>query len=144
MTDNEIIKALECCMHSKSRIECEKLQCPACKKQGCYFNNISEEDYPEGLIEGISISLLDLINRQKAEIERLKHEYSNAILTIKSKDSFIEYLKEYAKERKIEEIENRGIKKFWKRLKSQNTMDRRIISVKSGDNLVKEMTEGNQ
>lgn len=54
MTDNEIIKALECCSYYDV---C--LNCPCFSFCGCT---------PE-LLE----SALDLINRQKAEIERLEH-----------------------------------------------------------------------
>ena len=54
MTDNEIIKALECC----SDTDCDN--CPfeeQCRRNG-----------------SLSDIALDLINRQKAEIERLKDE----------------------------------------------------------------------
>lgn len=77
LTDEEIINALECCIKSTSRYDCEELQCPACEKKGCYFNRIIEDDYPQNLIEGLSIALLDLINRKKAESERLKKEAEN-------------------------------------------------------------------
>ena len=98
------------------------------------------------------VEVVDLINRQKAEIERLKHEYSNAVLTIESKQSFIEYLKDYAKERKIEEIENRGIKKFSRRLQGELKKRRKMSNSLTEktmigyflidiDNLVKEITE---
>lgn len=53
MTDSEIIKALECCM------DCDCKNCPCQTEDGHCL------DLDEGLI-------LDLINRQKAEIERLK------------------------------------------------------------------------
>ena len=56
-TDEEIIETLECCAYSDG---CERCQC---SKQ-C--------DGAEHLINA-----LDLINRQKAEIERLKSELSN-------------------------------------------------------------------
>lgn len=55
MTDNEIIKALECC---KDR-DC--LNCPMLAKEFCF-----------GLCGDLVSCVLDLINRQKAEIERLK------------------------------------------------------------------------
>lgn len=56
-TDEEIIETLECCAYSDG---CERCQC---SKQ-C--------DGAEHLINA-----LDLINRQKAEIERLRSELSN-------------------------------------------------------------------
>ena len=61
MTDNEIIKALE------HIIKCNENQIANCT--GCPL----EKSYPycDDLIEGMC---LDLINRQKAEIERLRKE----------------------------------------------------------------------
>ncbi len=56
LTDNEIVKALECCIGNGS---CKELQCPMRKE--------CDED-----IDSIYKSALDLINRQNAEIERLK------------------------------------------------------------------------
>ena len=58
MNDNEIIKALECC------VEIGENDCQNCP----YFNDVSCgcRNY-ENLKDA-----LDLINRQKAEIERLK------------------------------------------------------------------------
>ena len=53
MTDNEIIKTLECCRDDTC------VSCPICT---------------EGLCNGgLHKNTLDLINRQKAEIESLKH-----------------------------------------------------------------------
>lgn len=62
MTDNEIIKALECCT-----------QQAGCS--GCPFVISNEMKYRGGYAcaEEIRKCALDLINRQKAEIERLKH-----------------------------------------------------------------------
>ena len=74
MTDNEIIKALECCICSTSSDDCEDLNCPAYQELGCYFMDRSTEYYPESLIQEIGKSVLDLINRQKAEIERLNEK----------------------------------------------------------------------
>ena len=61
MTDNEIIKALECCKKAKLNQDCLDLKCPFSTKYGC---NIDSED--------LRNEALDLINRQKAEIERLQ------------------------------------------------------------------------
>lgn len=56
-TDEEIIKALECCTKAVSGVrKCEK--CPLYTKFQCLY--------------AIKVYALDLINRQKAEIERLK------------------------------------------------------------------------
>ena len=56
MTDNDIIKALECC-YSLNLQKC-KMKCPLRDKPLCS--------------EWLSKYALDLINRQKAEIERLQ------------------------------------------------------------------------
>jgi hypothetical protein len=58
MTDNEIIKALECCYGNK--VNCN--ECPMWEYEGDCF---------EGLMKHNALSL---INRQKAEIERLHEE----------------------------------------------------------------------
>lgn len=64
MNDNDIIKALECC---KDR------RCDICVRQ---CNHFAEESICRlDLIE----HALDLINRQKAEIERLKTELTHSI-----------------------------------------------------------------
>ena len=63
MTDNEIIKALECCNGWDGRC----LNCPL-NREG---TNCKEK---------LNSYALDLINRQKLEIEKLKRNY-NIILT---------------------------------------------------------------
>lgn len=62
ITDDEIIKALECCV--KITTDCEK--CPywgISKVENCF--DVAKQD------------AVDLINRQKAEIESLKYDYDN-------------------------------------------------------------------
>lgn len=56
MTDNEIIKALECCVRNEYVQECKK--CPLKTRPQC----------EEVLFKGV----IDLITLQKEEIERLK------------------------------------------------------------------------
>ena len=58
MNDNEIIKALECCGNIVDS---------TCK--GCVYH----ETYNASCVVRLMRDALDLINRQKAEIERLKH-----------------------------------------------------------------------
>jgi predicted nucleic acid-binding Zn-ribbon protein len=55
MTDNEIIKALECCF-----VESDCTECPLHKK------------YEKDCLEEAATKALDLINRQKAEMEKMK------------------------------------------------------------------------
>jgi hypothetical protein len=60
MTDNEIIKALECCISSSTSLACFK--CPMAKNKEC---NGSNTNVNKLVVE----DALDLINRQKAELE---------------------------------------------------------------------------
>ncbi len=60
MTDNEIIKALECCGSNGWGKE-DVRPCDKCPMQECEDCEVELPDY-----------VLDLINRQKAKIERLK------------------------------------------------------------------------
>ncbi len=62
-TDEEIIKSLECCVKAKTMGDCIELNCP--------FRN----DWDLCLSGEIKKMALDLINRQKAEIERLEKTY---------------------------------------------------------------------
>ena len=66
MTDNEIIKALECCISSSTSLAC--FNCPMAKNHEC---NGSNTNVNKLVVE----NALDLIKRQKAEIERLKTAY---------------------------------------------------------------------
>ncbi len=59
MTDNEIIKALVCCIAPKCG------ECPI-------FNNSEIRRVPGRCVVTLEKNALDLINRQKAEIERLQ------------------------------------------------------------------------
>ena len=56
MTDNEIIKALECCANNPNECVCYENKCPL---------------FGQKCIDVLSKNALDLINRQKAEIEAL-------------------------------------------------------------------------
>lgn len=67
MTDNEIKKAFECCEANEGiRPNCKK--CP-------YF---WLEEKPVDCHKQVRKNAIDLINRQQAEIERLKEQLSNA------------------------------------------------------------------
>ena len=65
MTDNEIIKALYCCSTGETYADCEKNGCPLYLgiTMGCKYIDKENQLYSDAL---------DLINRQKAEIEKLK------------------------------------------------------------------------
>ena len=125
MTDNEIIKALECCMKTEFISDCAKCEMLA-------------SDCKDTLIE----NALDLINRQKAEIERLtetldgettenmrlKHEIEK--LENESYRAKVEISKHYDY---MDKAANEAIDVFANSLKIK--LNRMI------DNLVKEMTE---
>lgn len=95
MTDKEIIKALECC--HKGRAECE--ECPLWHTSGANAD----------CVDRLTGSALNLINRQKEEIERLK---DIAELSILSELIYIwenETIKEFVeKAEKIVELVNRA------------------------------------
>lgn len=120
MTDEQIIRALECCKIG----ECD--DCPFCNvKEDC------EVELPE--------EALNLINRQKAEIERLNK-------AIKGREQLVNTLNKCYKQAKSE-----AIKEFANRLKNSNgfydsiraigNVDKMDCVVNCIDNLVKEMTE---
>lgn len=125
MTDNEIIKAMECCYDGG-------------KCKDCPLNGLKHCGFEE--------KVLDFVNRQKAEIEKLKEQLADA-----------RYLNTVA--------ESDGIKEFAERLKQSfldldvqiNTGKRKTIpvdeyiklsewllhevAIQEIDNIVKEMTE---
>ena len=148
MTDNEIIKALECCTSWVCGLSCA--DCPL-HGTGCvHFNKLKET--------------LDLINRQKAEIQALREDIHNRKTRenklrskIKSFRAEIERLKGYVtpvvqlvNEYDIMVAKAEAIKEFAERLKEKSS---KISLVYSGDvvktdytingayldNLVKEM-----
>ena len=122
MTDNEIVKALEgmtygghSCMHCKYGTTKSDDRCGL---QGCKIGR----------------DALDLINRQQAEIERLKKERRLNLLT------------QLPIARKIK---SEAIKEFWKKVRKHARIFSMFLSqaeenefISYGDNLVKEMTEG--
>lgn len=63
MTDTEIIKALECCIVD----DYYKIRNALCAK--CAYSRYNE------CKRRLQLDTLDLLNRQKAEIERLKNAY---------------------------------------------------------------------
>ena len=94
MTDEQIIKALECCIAQEN---CEKVSCEICPYDRVY-------DCKEVMLQ----NTLDLIYRQKAEIEKLGNQ--NTIL-LKSK------CKKINAATKV--IKSEAIKEFAERLKEE-------------------------
>jgi hypothetical protein len=131
MTDNEIIKALECCCEAELNEDCEKMKCPLFDNEMCNCMNMGDEN-------ALYRYALDLINRQQAENKELKTE--NLILSQKRFNIFerIEFTDKLKKQTKAE-----AIKEFVERLKESN---HGTLSYCTGwvdfddiDNLVKEM-----
>ncbi len=113
MTDNEIVKALEVCSNGY------------CYRDGCPLASGLEDDSIDKCTSELSKAAIDLVNRQKAEIEMWKD-------IAKRETGYV----------KIARAE--AIKEFAERLKSEfeglsvctvNSVANKI------DNLVKEMTE---
>lgn len=115
MTDNDIIKALECCyIHSNCN------GCPQEDKIKC--------------LDSAGRNALDLIKRQKAEIERLQNYYLSMQSTLAKMSTGVEQAKA------------ESIKAFAKRLQAKAQFSEDFgdaaVSYDDIDNLVKEMTEG--
>ena len=118
MTDNEIIKALECVigknMYCRNCPYTARYPMPKCREQ-------------------CAKDALDLINRQKAEIE------------ISKTKSFKQQLKKELHRLTVEEIKAEAIKDFAERLKGIGRQDGAYgyIDLYEIDNIVKEMIGGN-
>ena len=67
MTDNEIIKGLECCSHRNGGLPCE----------GCPAYNIAQM-----CMEDLMSDAFDLINRQKAENDSLKMDLAKCSIRL--------------------------------------------------------------
>ena len=145
MTDDEIIKALECCNFTGIKV-CE--ECPLCYRRDCKFVIIDKT--------------LDLIKRQKAEIERLKQgnkEYceDNRIIAYQrnQRDKEIRALHNQLNGLNFmdKQIKSEAIKEFAEMLKDsadktriKNMETEKVVYSMDEfklDNLVKEMTEVN-
>ena len=136
MTDNEIIKAWECCENWESTKDCD--DCPV--KVGCS--------------QKLAKHSLDLINRQNAEIDRLKDLITYQKQEIKRKeqkynqavDDMFGLIETTRNE--IAEVKTEAIKEFAEGLKEKLQwdveFDNKLVFESDIDNLVKEMTEVNE
>lgn len=127
MSDNEIIKALECCTNNNALDNCDT--CPLCDYGNCQ----------DTLIKYCS----NTINRQKAEIERLKNHFMYCKV---HNHVAIEIGAEHAI---IEAIKPQIIKEFAEKLKHKcrdsaelDDYKMTVVTKSDIDDLVKEMTEG--
>lgn len=124
MRDNEIIKALECC----TKAGC--LNCPLCTPE-----------HTGTCVKRTMLGSIDLIKRQKTEIEKLKIDDECLVTQIKDAYEQIHRLS-------IEKSE--VVKEFAERLKEKNdNPGKAMFDVyeyygETIDNFVKEMTEGKE
>lgn len=142
MTDEQIIKALECC-HKFGDFGCGC--CPISDEMCCR--------------DDLKTSVLYLINRQKAELSALykimnkqDEEISELNRKVASREnleeSFLKTTKEFDKslEKQVKLERREAIKEFAERLKNKNVQgfwdENAYVGVDDIDNLVKEMTEG--
>jgi hypothetical protein len=144
LTDNEVIKALECCASSNTSIACK----------GCPFDESGVCCEQENAV--LKVALV-LINRQKTEIDILIRKHDSLLDEISEMDAEIERLnavseicgdchKQYAE--KIERAKSEAIKEFAERLKKKTYPFpcaigvENAVTIRAINNLVKEMTEG--
>ena len=120
LTDEEIIKALEC--HFNEELDKEPFRCADCP----LYNDTSPS-----CSETLRSYVLDLISRQKAEIEELK----NYVNRCKSGEEY--------RVKCLLEKPNEAIKEFAERLKSYLLLNKKgsmsVVSFENIDNLLKEM-----
>ena len=139
MTDNEIIKCAECYLERKTVDECVGCNFLETDSRGFHFCCLPLE-------EKIIRNLLDLINRQQAEIVKLEAETDrlNYILQCYA----LEYGTAVDKERFLKPARAEAVKEFAERLKQKETTAisckrfEGVVSTDDIDNLVKEFTEG--
>ena len=130
MTDNEIIKALECCTTKGAKCS----DCPAFKK----VDRSDCKKYFRGAI--------DIINRQQAEIERLK-ECPKCIYEYDGKTTEYCIQAPCSNFKTVEQIKSEAYKEFAEKVKAnKNKLFNYIFSSRGFDeqidNLVKEYEKG--
>ena len=144
MTDNEIVKMLECC---KQEIDINGVICGECKKCPNYEGKtgLCKEDLPT--------VVLDLINRLQAENERLKNAYKQCAW---ERDIFAEDMTQEIKKDcsflmlDIKTIKTEAYKEFAERLKEKKSVYNaddfywiKYIPERAVDNLLKELVGEN-
>ena len=149
MTDNEIIKALECCSTGETYADCEKNGCPLYLgiTMGCKYIDKENQLYSDAL---------GIINRQQSEIERSEKkeieidDFCRRLCRMRmlNGDAIASYedLQNY-----IQEAKSEAIKEFAERLKNKIKTecnpygkptfdyDTSLAIMRYIDNLVKEM-----
>lgn len=149
MTDNEIIKALECCSTGETYVDCEKNGYPLYLRitMGCKYIDKENQLYSDAL---------SLLKRQKTEIERLKSmnrakldcindlQKENEILSRNADTAFQDGLNE-RRDLFAPEIKAEAYKEFAERLKNSIYFNTDLLTYQCEDvesmidDIVKEM-----
>ena len=108
LSDNEIIKALQCCTKTRKMGDCKAQGCPALTPHGCSYYLRTDDEFAGVIFVELIKEAIDLINRQKAEVERLLTEIHSLGLVQNGYNDLLEICKADA------------IKEFAERLKSTN------------------------
>ena len=118
LTDNEIVKALECCaITAKCR-------------QECIFHKYGEEYDVQNCTTHLAQATLELVNRLQAEIERLKADVRFSV---------------YLGYETTNQIKAEAVKEFAERLKENYIGTTTYYDLKNDiDNLLKEIIGDNQ
>ena len=119
MTDNEIVKALECCK-SENGNDCE----------GCPCQNVAYKQGSGGCTNALMGYALDLITRQKAEIERLQNHIKNTF----------ENLTKQCVEHEIKTVKSEAYREFALELKCGVPQETGVIRCADVDFTLKELT----
>ena len=125
-TDEEIIKALELCNKPADPEICEN--CPFCSDFKCLYI--------------LKANALKLINRQKAEIEKLENARKKQAQFLSEERG-----QKYELIDKLSQVKAEAYKEFAERLKEkklQSTLDARICTTEMIENLLKEMVGENE
>ena len=138
MTDEQIIKALEYC--------CGNITFDSdCSTHGCYQVSLPEDRNGDirWCRQWLMKDALDLVNRQKADIKRMKKIISYL------KESIDCSRKEYNRLlSKLQQAKSEAIKEFAERLKKYLCLDLRegisVVTIDNIDKIVKEMTEADK
>lgn len=119
MTDEQIIKAVGVCKTG------------ACR--GCPYHVLGTA----GCISILMKDVLDLINRQKAEIERLEKELTEYKLRLKMSECTVDEIKAEAYKEFVNRLKNSN--EFYNRIRAIGNVDKMDSVVNCVDNLLKEM-----
>lgn len=135
MTDNEIKKALECCQYEGVT---------TCRDCPMFYTHEFDNEIDFDCGKYIYGRALNLINRQEAEIEKLKAMVNAELDTIHSLgDDYERVLEE--EPILIQKAKAEAVKEFAERVKDMtilstlNTIGAKMVEIDDIDNLVKEM-----